>query len=179
MARITLITGGARSGKSAFALSMAERCYARRAFVATAVAFDHEMRARIMRHRLEREDRYTTVEEPLHLDSALAGLGDEVEVAVVDCLTVWLGNVYHALDEDEGRVSERVGVFVDELENVTADLILVTNEVGWGIVPDNALSRSFRDTAGRLNRLVAEKADNVYLVCAGIPLRLKGVDDGW
>jgi adenosylcobinamide kinase/adenosylcobinamide-phosphate guanylyltransferase len=171
---MTLITGGARSGKSAFALSLARRQYKNRAFVATAVATDDEMRERIDRHRKERGDAFLNVEESLDLASAVARLPADIEVAVIDCLTVWLGNVYHAVGDDERKVAEHVDALVNGLTAARCDLLVVTNEVGWGIVPENALARSYRDMAGRLNRMVASKAACVYMVTCGIPQRIKG-----
>jgi adenosylcobinamide kinase / adenosylcobinamide-phosphate guanylyltransferase len=169
-----LITGGARCGKSALALHIAEVRYARRTFVATAVETDPEMSGRISRHRLERGDRFQTIEEPFELGRVLSELPLNTEVAVVDCLTVWLGNLYHRFHGLEPRVIAEVDAFLAILEDVSCDLIFVTNEVGWGIVPENGLARSFRDVAGYLNRIMAEKSAHVYLVCAGIPLALKG-----
>lgn len=174
MSQITLITGGARSGKSSFALSLALQHYSNRAFVATAVPFDREMRDRISRHRAERDGRFQTIEEPVELSRALSNLSGGTEVAVVDCLTVWLGNLYHHFQEDEEKVRVQVEAFLHHLNRSACDLILVTNEVGMGIVPDNALARSFRDMAGTLNRCVAEKAAAAYLLCCGIPIALKG-----
>jgi adenosylcobinamide kinase/adenosylcobinamide-phosphate guanylyltransferase len=174
MRKIILITGGARSGKSSFALSLGLRNYSKRAFVATAVAFDPEMRQRILRHREERGDQFHTVEEPVSLSQALTALPAGTEVAVVDCLTVWLGNLYHHFQDTEEKVRVAVDAFLDHLDHSLCDLVLVTNEVGWGIVPENPLARSFRDMAGYLNRRVAGKAASVYLLCCGIPLTLKG-----
>jgi adenosylcobinamide kinase/adenosylcobinamide-phosphate guanylyltransferase len=170
----TLITGGARSGKSSLALDLALKGYSKRAFIATAAALDPEMKQRISRHRKERGDRFQSVEEPLDLIRAVVDLPGDTEVAVVDCLTVWLGNLYHHSDGVESKVLKLVEDFLDGVDKVPCDLILVTNEVGCGIVPDNALARSFRDTAGYLNRKLAGKAARVYLVCMGIPLTLKG-----
>ena len=174
MSRITLITGGARSGKSSFALSLGLQNYSKRAFLATAVPFDREMQERIARHREERGHEFHTIEEPVVLSRALAGLPAGTEVAVVDCLTVWLGNLYHHFEDAEEKVRRQVDAFVDHLDRPVCDLILVTNEVGWGIVPENPLARSFRDMAGYINRRVAAKAACVYLLCCGIPLTLKG-----
>lgn len=174
MGKITLITGGARSGKSAFALSLGLQCYSRRAFVATAVPFDQEMKDRISRHREERGDRFHTIEEPIDLPRALADLPGGIEVVVVDCLTVWLGNLYHHFQDTEEKVRLQVEAFLDHLDQPACDLLLVTNEVGWGIVPENPLARSFRDMAGYLNRRVATKSATVYLLCCGLPLPLKG-----
>jgi len=175
MGTITLITGGARSGKSAFALGLAKR-YSQRAFIATAVALDEEMAKRILRHRKERGDAFRTIEEPLHLGEAISLCRGRNEVAVVDCLTVWLGNLYHHCDEDEASVKSQMDGFLAVLDTAPCDLIIVTNEVGWSIVPENRLARSFRDMAGRLNREVALKSHQVYLLCCGIPLTLKGAN---
>src|SRR4030042_1780411 len=174
MSRITLITGGARSGKSSFALSLGLRNYSKRVFIATAVPFDQEMKERISRHREERGDRFHTIEEPIELPRVLTVLPDGNEVVVVDCLTVWLGNLYHHFQDEEDKVRVQVEAFLTHLDHPLCDLILVTNEVGWGIVPENPLARSFRDLAGYLHRHVAQKATHTYLLCLGIPLPLKG-----
>jgi adenosylcobinamide kinase/adenosylcobinamide-phosphate guanylyltransferase len=174
MGKITLITGGARGGKSAFALTLGLQNYSKRAFVATAVPFDQEMKDRISRHREERGDQFQTIEEPIELARVLTNSAGGSEVVVVDCLTVWLGNLYHHFQDDKEKVRMQVEAFLDHLEHPLCDLILVTNEVGWGIVPENPLARSFRDMAGYLNRRVAEKAAAAYLLCCGIPVALKG-----
>jgi len=174
MAKITLITGGARSGKSSFALSLGLRNYSRRVFIATAVPFDQEMKERISRHREERGDQFHTIEEPIELPRVLSDLPGGNEVVVVDCLTVWLGNLYHHFQDEEEKVRVRLEAFLTRLDHPVCDLILVTNEVGWGIVPENPLARSFRDMVGYLNRCVAQKAECTYLLCCGIPLTLKG-----
>jgi len=174
MPSITLITGGARSGKSSFALSLGLRNYSKRGFIATAVAFDREMKERISRHREERGDQFHTIEEPIELPRVLVDLRGPYEVVVVDCLTVWLGNLYHHFQGEEEKIRVQVEAFLAHLDHPTYDLILVTNEVGWGIVPENPLARSFRDMAGYVNRRVAQKAAYAYLLCCGIPLTLKG-----
>ncbi|MCZ7584736.1 MAG: bifunctional adenosylcobinamide kinase/adenosylcobinamide-phosphate guanylyltransferase [Deltaproteobacteria bacterium] len=170
-ARITLLTGGARCGKSRRALALAES-YARKTYVATAQPIDDEMAERIMTHRSERGVEWETIESPLALPETLFQLKDDGRVAVVDCLTVWLGNVFHY--EGAGAADARISEFVRALDGARIDLILVTNEVGWGIVPDNASARDFRDAAGRLNQDVARVADRVELLIAGIPMILKG-----
>lgn len=174
MSEITLITGGARSGKSSFALSLGLQNYSKRAFIATAVPLDQEMKDRISRHREERGDQFHTIEEPLELPRVLSALPEGTEVVVIDCLTVWLGNLYHRFQDEEKEVRVRVETFLAHLDHPDCHLILVSNEVGWGIVPDNPLARSFRDMAGYLNRRVAQKAATAYLLCCGIPLPLKG-----
>ncbi|MCU0596906.1 MAG: bifunctional adenosylcobinamide kinase/adenosylcobinamide-phosphate guanylyltransferase, partial [Desulfobacterota bacterium] len=112
--------------------------------------------------------------EPIELARVLTNSAGGSEVVVVDCLTVWLGNLYHHFQDDKEKVRMQVEAFLDHLEHPLCDLILVTNEVGWGIVPENPLARSFRDMAGYLNRRVAEKAAAAYLLCCGIPVALKG-----
>jgi adenosylcobinamide kinase/adenosylcobinamide-phosphate guanylyltransferase len=174
MSKITLITGGARSGKSSLALSLGLQNHSKRAFIATAVPFDPEMKERISRHRKERGDQFHTIEEPIELPRVLTALPGGTEVVVVDCLTVWLGNLYHRFRDEGKEVRARVETFLTHLDHPVCDLILVTNEVGWGIVPDNPLARSFRDMAGYLNRCVAHRAATAYLLCCGIPLTLKG-----
>lgn len=174
MANLILITGGARSGKSSFALELAGRKYSRRVFIATAVAFDEEMKKRILQHQKERQALFHTIEEPVHLERAVAALPSDTGVVVVDCLTVWIGNLYHHLHEDEAMVRARIEGFLKALGQVSCGLILVTNEVGWGIVPENPMARAYRDILGFLNSRIAEKADHVYLLCCGIPLMLKG-----
>ncbi|MBN1577924.1 MAG: bifunctional adenosylcobinamide kinase/adenosylcobinamide-phosphate guanylyltransferase [Chitinispirillaceae bacterium] len=174
MASITLITGGARSGKSRFALELAMRHEGKRFFIATAQAFDPEMEERIRKHRIERGSDFSTIEAPLELSAALRNVPPDAAVILIDCLTVWLGNLlFHYRKEDEA-VEVEIVKFTDALSSVKPDLIVVTNEVGAGIVPDNALARKFRDIAGGLNRDVAARADTVYLCVCGIPLAVKG-----
>lgn len=174
MSSVTLITGGARSGKSSFALSLGLQDYSKRVFIATALPVDPEMKERISRHREDRGNRFHTIEEPVDLSKALSRLPNGTDVVVVDCLTVWLGNLYHHFQEAEEKVRKEIDAFLDHLDHPACDLILVTNEVGWGIVPVNPLARSYRDMAGYLNRCVAGKAKTVHMLCCGIPLTLKG-----
>jgi adenosylcobinamide kinase/adenosylcobinamide-phosphate guanylyltransferase len=169
---LTLVLGGARSGKSAYAQRAAEVWAsdhgAKPLFIATAEAGDAEMAERIERHRLDRGDAWRTLEAPLDLPGALASLGAS-DAAVVDCLTLWLAN---AMAQPEG-LAARAELLLGALRECPARLWLVSNEVGWGIVPDNALARAFRDAAGRLHQVIAEAADEVVLVVAGLPLTLK------
>ena len=173
MPKITLIVGGARSGKSTYALKLAEENYKDRAFIATATAIDDEMKIRIAAHRKKRKGKYKTVEEEIDLLKALEKLSDSIEVAVIDCLTVWLGNQFYSCGDDDVAVKERIDKFIKYLPKAKCDVILVTNEVGCGIVPNNDLARSFRDMSGYMNRVVAEKADAVYLCTCGIPVKIK------
>lgn len=164
---ITFITGGARSGKSRYALDLAGR-YARPAFIATAEAFDEEMRDRIRRHREEREARYVTIEEPLDLAGALRRLPPQTEVAIVDCLTVWLGNLLHH------QKIEETDAFLAVLADPPCPLVLISNEVGMGGIAMSPLGREFADRLGRLNQEVAARADRAVLIVSGLPLVLKG-----
>lgn len=169
---LTLVLGGARSGKSAYAQRAAETWASARnvtpVFIATAEAGDAEMAERIERHRLERGRAWRTLEAPLDLPGALAALG-RTDAAVVDCLTLWLANAMAQPDGHAGRAD----LLLRALSQCPARLWVVSNEVGWGIVPDNALARAFRDAAGRLHQAIAEAADEVVLVVAGLPLPLK------
>ncbi len=171
--KVLLVTGGGRSGKSRYALQRAD-AYARKGFVATAEAFDDEMRLRIDKHREERGGRYLTVEAPLALAEAITSLAGRADVAVVDCLTVWLGNLMH----HHGSVADQTPRALEQLLKLLADppldVILVTNEVGLGIIPGDPLTRSYRDMAGIMNQRVAAVADEVALVVCGLPMMLKG-----
>lgn len=168
--RILLIGGAVRSGKSDFALRMARRLGERRAFVATAQALDDEMRERIAEHRRTRGPDFETVEEPIALSAALRSL--TADVVVVDCLTLWLSNL---LLRDE--TTDAILAAVDELAAVLGErrcsVILVTNEVGMGIVPETSLGRRFRDLAGIAHQRLAAAADEVYLALLGTVLRIK------
>lgn len=165
---VTLVLGGARSGKTRRALDLASP-FARKVYVATAEPHDEEMRARIARHVAERGPTWRTVEAPLELAKAFADTHD-AEIFVVDCLTLWLSNLMHAGRDIEAETQK----LLTALETCAAHVVLVSNEVGLGIVPDNALARAFRDAQGRLNQQIARVADVVEFVAAGLPLRLKG-----
>jgi adenosylcobinamide kinase/adenosylcobinamide-phosphate guanylyltransferase len=184
MARTILITGGARSGKSRFAESVARRQNGRVLFVATAEALDDEMIRRIRRHRERRPTGWRTVEAPRDLLAALDGREDGATV-LVDCLTVWIANRLLDLGDPErpdwaDRVSALEGALIDEVTRLIVrsraaggTLILVTNEVGWDVVPPYPLGRAFRDLVGQINQAVAEVADGVFVVVAGLPVELK------
>jgi adenosylcobinamide kinase/adenosylcobinamide-phosphate guanylyltransferase len=166
---LTLVIGGARSGKSAFAEGLVSATTRPRRYVATAEAWDDEMRERIARHRLDRGAGWLTVEAPLDLVSALAA-ATSAEVVLVDCATLWITN--HLLaDHDLDAMSSAL---VGALAACAAPVVIVSNETGWGIVPDNALARRFRDAQGRLNQRLAAEAGLVVTVIAGLPLVLKG-----
>jgi adenosylcobinamide kinase / adenosylcobinamide-phosphate guanylyltransferase len=167
---ITFILGGARSGKSRRAQSLAEQVSPSRLYLATAEARDEEMTERIRRHRNDRGAGWQTLEEPLELAGALQKHAEPGQVILVDCLTLWLSNLFEA----QRSVVNETALLCRTLKAASGDVILVSNEIGLGLVPDNALSRSFRDDQGRLNQAVAEAADVVEFIAAGLPLRLKG-----
>ncbi len=175
MGNLTLILGGARSGKSRRALALAGN-YAQRTIVATAEPGDAEMAKRIAVHKAERDEVWRTVEEPLDIAGALAALPTESQlgaekrsVVVIDCLTLWLSNLIHARQS----VEDETGKLLAALSVCPADVVLISNEVGLGIVPESPLGREFRDHQGRLNQRLAEAADVVEFVAAGLPLRMK------
>ena len=168
---VTLVLGGASSGKSRFAQTLAETQPGPLLYVATAAAGDDEMAVRIARHRQNRGARWHTLEAPLDLTvvvPAAAGHG----AVLVDCVTLWLTNLLLAGESPEA-VWPAVEAFLAVLAGLPAPLILVSNEVGQGIVPEHALARTFRDLAGQVNQRLAARADSVWLVTAGIPLQLK------
>jgi adenosylcobinamide kinase/adenosylcobinamide-phosphate guanylyltransferase len=163
----TLILGGARSGKTTHALGLAEATGRSLVMIATAQALDAEMEERIARHRAERDARWRTLEAPLDVAGALGDVHAS-ETAVIDCLTLWVSNLLHAARDVDHAAGDLIGALNGR------DVLLVANEVGLGIVPDNALARRFRDEAGRLNQRVAAAADKVLFIAAGLPLVLKG-----
>ena len=163
------VIGGARSGKSRYAQARAEAAGAKPVFVATAEEFDGEMLDRIARLRADRDERWTTVEAPRELPAAIDALRGGSAVVLVDCLTLWVSNLLLA-DADMARAGKQL---CDAIARFDGTLILVANEVGLGIVPDNALARRFRDAAGQLNQSVAKVVQEVVLLTAGLPLRLK------
>lgn len=164
---IVLIGGGSRSGKSSHALALARQYGRRRGFLATAQAFDDEMRQRIAQHRQERGPDFVTIEEPLDLARVVLDRQDSLDVLVIDCLTLWLSNIM--LSGQEPGFDQ----FIEIAAESSMQCILVTNEVGCGIVPENELARRFRDLAGILNQKAAARATAVYWMVFGVPLRVK------
>ena len=165
--RVTLVLGGVRSGKSRYALALAESLVGPRVFVATATVTDEEMEAKIARHKLERSEAWTTVEEPVELGRVVRELGVESGVIVVDCLTIFAA---HTMG---GREAE-IDALLAALGDAVCDVVLVSNEVGSGVVPAYESGRKYRDLLGEINQRVARVADDVVLMVAGLPLALKG-----
>ena len=167
--RITLVTGGCRSGKSRYAQELAESLGPRRVMVATAEALDDEMRARIQRHQEDRRAGWRTVEAPTRIADHVHQPG---EVVLVDCLTLWVSNLLCA-DRTDEEITAAAEELVARLEAAPGPVVLVTNEVGLGIVPMNRLARRFRDQSGFLSQRIAAVADRVVFTVAGIPMVLK------
>lgn len=168
--RIMLITGGARAGKSRFAERLMKSRPARHAVVATGTAGDDEMAERIARHKAERDPTWEVIEQPISVRAAIRNAARPERIVLVDCLTLWISNLMAERREIEHEVQGLIGT----LQNAAGPVIIVSNEVGLGIVPDNALARAFRDNLGRANQAVAAAADCAVFMAAGIPILLKG-----
>jgi adenosylcobinamide kinase/adenosylcobinamide-phosphate guanylyltransferase len=180
MSNITFIIGGARSGKSAFAMKLAKKhrhvCY-----IATADSGqssqtdDGEMLERIQKHRKNRPADWETVEVPLELDKAVSNLNGTFDVVLIDCITLYVTNMLLGDSKEAGDeyIIDAINKLCIVCKKLPSHVIIVSNEVGYGIVPDNALSRRFRDIAGYANQIIAKEADNVYLVTAGIETKIK------
>lgn len=168
-AQSLLVLGGARSGKSAYAQARAEVLEGRLIYIATAQAFDDEMVDRIAKHRADRDARWWTVEEPLDLPAAIKANSRQGTVVLVDCLTLWASNLLLA----EQDLAAATQALMEALGRRQGAVILVANEVGLGIVPDNALARRFRDYAGTINQGVAAEAGEVVMMFAGLPMTIK------
>jgi adenosylcobinamide kinase / adenosylcobinamide-phosphate guanylyltransferase len=168
--KTALVLGGARSGKSAFAEGLARDSGMERHYIATGQAYDEEMRERIARHRDDRGPSWVTHEVPLELSAILSEIDAPGRVILIDCLTLWVTN----LMMDGADIPARAASLVDQLSRSEAKILLVSNEVGLGIVPENRMAREFRDHAGRLHQQIAAAADEVFFIAAGLPLRMKG-----
>lgn len=171
---ITFLTGGARSGKSTLAVEIAARQPASVRLIATARADDDEMRQRVDQHRAHRPADWSVVEEPIDLVAALAGAGS-VETVIVDCVTLWISNLM--VDHDDGDILGLVAAASDAIAGRTGDTIVVSNEVGSGLVPMDPLGRRFRDLQGRANQRFASVAHEAFLIVSGRMLRLESRGD--
>ncbi|MBX4953475.1 bifunctional adenosylcobinamide kinase/adenosylcobinamide-phosphate guanylyltransferase [Rhizobium binae] len=166
----TLVLGGARSGKSRFAENLVTASGLERHYIATGRAWDEEMQARIDQHKADRGSSWTTHEEPLALAERLAAIDGAGRAILIDCLTLWLTNLMM-----EGcDTALQAAALAAWLPQAKARLVIVSNEVGLGIVPENRMAREFRDHAGRLHQMIAAKAGEVYFIAAGLPLKMKG-----
>lgn len=177
MANITFILGGARSGKSGFAIGLAKKTARRVAFIATARPEDEEMKRRIKLHKKKRPSKWKTIEEPRDLASLIKNLPRRYRLIIIDCLTIYISNLM--LEGRSDRYIEReVSCILKIIKNSDFESIIVSNEVGLSLVPDNPLGRRFRDLAGRVNQLVSGAADKAYFIVSGLPIKIKGAEDG-
>ncbi|ABR30716.1 cobalamin biosynthesis protein [Thermosipho melanesiensis] len=164
---IVLITGGVKSGKSSFALKLSEG-YKRKAFIATGVPFDEEMRKRIEVHKKEREG-FDTFEEPIEVHEIIENLNGKYDFAIFDCLTTYLGNLFYYKKDIDFYLNS----LIESLKKVNYTLVLVSNEVGWGVISENIETRRYVEKLGLLNREIAKIADKVYLMVSGIEVGIK------
>ncbi|MEE9453621.1 MAG: bifunctional adenosylcobinamide kinase/adenosylcobinamide-phosphate guanylyltransferase [Paracoccaceae bacterium] len=169
MSKISLVLGGARSGKSGFAERLADATDRPKTYIATAQAFDVEMTARIAKHRFDRGPGWTTIEAPRDIIAALKK-ADPTSVILIDCMTLWLSNLLLA----KADIAVETTRFLDHIARIPNPVICVSNEVGMGLVPENPLGREFRDAQGILNQRLAKRADLAVFIAAGLPLVLKG-----
>ena len=170
MGKKILITGGVKSGKSRFALKIAREIEKEeKIFIATARPIDEEMEDKIEKHEKERGSDFQTVEEPIHLGDILTKINQST--VVIDCLTLWLSNLFFEVRESE-KLFE-IESFIQALKEFGGNIIIVTNEVGWGIIPESETSRNYQAELGRLNQEVAEICDEVYVLISGIPSKIK------
>ena len=174
MSKVILVTGGARSGKSRFAERLAEGYQPLRGYLATGQAGDAEMAERIARHRGRRGSEWETVEEPIEVAEATLAHDSRYNVLLLDCITLWMSNLLFMEGGGATAALSRVAAFTETFPRLKTPLIMVTNEVGMGIVPEHPLARTFRDLAGEANELIAARADEVYVTISGLPLKLKG-----
>jgi adenosylcobinamide kinase/adenosylcobinamide-phosphate guanylyltransferase len=171
--KIIFITGGARSGKSRFAEELARQFSGPKAYLATAQALDEEMAERIRRHRENRSGDWQTLEEPTKVACCIKEEGDRFNLIILDCLTLWVSNLIMA-GWHEARIMEEGNRLLDACRQARGSVILVGNEVGMGIVPENAQARLFRDLSGFIQQKVAQEADEVYFMVSGLPVKIKG-----
>ncbi len=164
-----LLTGGVKCGKSSKALEFALR-YKKRAFLATGVPFDEEMVRRIERHKEERKDLFDTYEEPVKIYEVIEKIKNNYDVIVIDCMTTWLGNLFYHFENDLERIQQEIEKFLNSLSGKE---IIITNEVGLGVIPADRVSRKYVDTLGILNSKLALLSDEVYLMISGIGVKIK------
>jgi adenosylcobinamide kinase/adenosylcobinamide-phosphate guanylyltransferase len=172
MGRLIFITGGARSGKSRLAVKLAGKAGKRVAFIATSAPGDDEMKARIAKHRNDRPRGWRTVEEELDAAAAICGIPRTTDAVILDCLTLLVSNLMLA-GKSDARIVGEIRAVVSAARRAPFTTIVVSNEVGCGIVPENALARKFRDVVGTANQVIAQGADEVYAMISGLPLKLK------
>lgn len=168
-----LVVGGAKSGKSSFALRICNALNKKRIFLATAQAKDNEMEKRIRHHQQERGSGWQTQEEPLRIIKAIQDQAGQDSVVLIDCITLWVNNLYMEYGDDRRSIEIEMERLVDQLSETNGTVVLVSNDVGSGIVPDNPLARIYRDDMGILNQRIARIARKVVTLIAGLPMVLK------
>lgn len=180
MSKIIFLLGGARSGKSSYAIELAKRISDKVLYLATGVPCDDETKAKIEKHKKARPKSWTVIEKPLNVETALKEIDNSIEVVIIDCFTFWVSNLLlHYQDKKvdssylETEITTRVLQVISIARNIKAQVIIVSNEVGLGIVPETSLGRIFRDILGRANQMVTASADEVLLMVAGIPIKVK------
>lgn len=167
-----LITGGARSGKSSYAEKIAIESKQDVTYIATAQVYDDEMKQRVKQHINDRPSHWKTIEEPIELSRVIEESDSINKVILVDCLTMWVNNLL--MQEDDALLKSEIGTFLDVIQNVSGNIILVSNEVGMGIIPMGELTRKFVDESGRLHQRLGQTVDNVLLMVAGLGVEVKG-----
>jgi len=171
MGKITLITGGIRSGKSSYALTLASGKESK-VFIATSLPFDDEMKVRIERHKKERDASFQTIEEPIHLASALKSVRHDMDIIIVDCIAVWLGNIFHFRKQVSMEMPE-ISNFLNAIKKFSIRTVIITNEVNMGLVDRTTLNRCYQDIIGMVNKQLAYMANDVVLMVSGIPVIIK------
>jgi len=170
-----LVTGGVKSGKSRFALDWAHRFEGEKTMIATAVAFDDQMQSKIQKHQQERGNDFKTIEEPVYLAQSIKRAQTNSAVVLVDCTTMWLNNLTHRFGDSLDDIENQIEEFLKVLSHAATNIIIITNEIGLGVMPDNALARRYTDELGCLNQRMASISDEVIMMISGIPQWVKGV----
>ncbi len=173
MGRMIFVTGGARSGKSSFAQQQAEQHAGELLYIAPAEVSDDEMRQRVQMHQAARGERWQLLEEPLWLADKLIDFASGKSALLLDCVTLWVSNLFFHFEEKPGPVLAEIDRFIELAWQLEEPFYLVSNELGGGIVPENRMARQFRDLAGIINQRLAAAADEAWLVVSGLPVRLK------
>jgi len=178
MKKLIFILGGARSGKSSYAVELAKELSERVAFIATAASLDEEMKKRIKMHKASRPRHWKVIEESKNISSILPKLNDKYEVVIIDCMGLLISNLLVGNLKDR-EIEKKIKAAIDTIQKSKLTAILVSNEAGMGIVPDNLLARRFRDLLGLVNQIAAKKADEVIFMQSGIPIGIKGGREKW
>lgn len=185
MSKIITVTGGARSGKSSFGEDLLKKSQGNKGYIATATPFDDGMKDRIKKHQASRPKAWKTFELPYEVSSHIYEISESCDIAILDCITVFSSNILFEKEYDweqisyekisllEDKIIEEIQQIIKNARQYNLDLVIITNEVGSGIVPGNRLSRVYRDIAGRINQKLSELSDEVYVTISGIPLKLK------